>query len=42
MNEPGRWPLLITKLLDHAASIHGDREIVTRTDEGALQHPSST
>ncbi len=28
------WPLLISKLIDHAASEHGDREIVTNLVEG--------
>jgi len=30
------WPLLVWKLLDHAALNHGDREIVTQTVEGPL------
>jgi acyl-CoA synthetase (AMP-forming)/AMP-acid ligase II len=30
------WPLLVTKIIDHAARYHGDREIVTRTVEGPI------
>ncbi|NKJ00973.1 long-chain-fatty-acid--CoA ligase [Novosphingobium sp. SG707] len=30
------WPLLISKLIDHAAQNHGTREIVSRTPEGPL------
>jgi len=30
------WPLLVSKILDHAAIYHGDREIVTRTTEGPI------
>ena len=28
------WPLLVTKILDHAALYHGERELVTRSIEG--------
>src|SRR5215472_17002014 len=28
------WPLLVHKIIDHAANYHADREIVTRTVEG--------
>ena len=28
------WPLLVWKLIDHAALNHGDREIVSLTCEG--------
>ena len=31
------WPLLVHKIIDHAALYHGDREIVTRTVEGPIQ-----
>src|ERR1051326_8457889 len=31
------WPLLVHKIIDHAALYHADREIVTRTVEGPLQ-----
>lgn len=30
------WPLLIHKVIDHAASEHGTREVVTRTVEGPI------
>jgi acyl-CoA synthetase (AMP-forming)/AMP-acid ligase II len=30
------WPLLVHKIIDHAALYHGDREVVTRTVEGPL------
>ena len=30
------WPLRITAILDHAARVHGRREIVTRTVEGPI------
>ncbi|KFB10726.1 long-chain-fatty-acid--CoA ligase [Nitratireductor basaltis] len=30
------WPLLCHKILDHAARQHGEREVVTRTVEGAI------
>jgi acyl-CoA synthetase (AMP-forming)/AMP-acid ligase II len=30
------WPLLVHKIIDHAALNHGDREIVTRTVEGPI------
>ncbi len=30
------WPLLVSKILDHAAINHGNREIVTRTTEGPI------
>ncbi len=28
------WPLLVSKLIDHAATYHGDREVVSLTCEG--------
>ncbi len=31
------WPLLIHKIIDHAALYHGDREVVTRTPEGPIE-----
>lgn len=31
------WPLLVTKVLDHAAAHHGEREIVTRSVEGQIR-----
>ena len=31
------WPLLVHKILDHAAQNHGDREIVTRSIEGPIR-----
>jgi len=31
------WPLLVHKLIDHAALYHGNREIVTRTVEGPIE-----
>ena len=31
------WPLLVHKILDHAALNHGDREIVTRSIEGPIR-----
>jgi len=30
------WPLLVPRIIDHAADWHGEREIVTRTVEGEL------
>ena len=30
------WPLLVHKIIDHAAQYHGDREVVTRTIEGPI------
>jgi acyl-CoA synthetase (AMP-forming)/AMP-acid ligase II len=30
------WPLLVSKLIDHAALAHGDREIVTNLVEGGM------
>ncbi|MBV9542219.1 MAG: long-chain-fatty-acid--CoA ligase, partial [Alphaproteobacteria bacterium] len=30
------WPLLVHKIIDHAAQNHGDREIVTRSVEGPI------
>ena len=31
------WPLLVSRLIDHAARNHGEREIVTLTGEGVLR-----
>jgi fatty-acyl-CoA synthase len=31
------WPLLVSKVLDHAATYHGDQEIVSRTTEGPIE-----
>ncbi len=30
------WPLLVHRVLDHAARWHGEREIVSRTVEGPI------
>jgi fatty-acyl-CoA synthase len=30
------WPLLVHKIIDHAAQYHGDREVVTRSVEGPI------
>ena len=30
------WPLLVHKIIDHAALYHGEREVVTRTVEGPI------
>jgi fatty-acyl-CoA synthase len=30
------WPLLVHKIIDHAATYHGSREVVTRTVEGPV------
>ncbi len=30
------WPLLVHKLIDHAATNHGSREIVSRSAEGPI------
>src|ERR1044072_9478098 len=30
------WPLLVHKIIDHAAINHGDREVVTRSVEGPI------
>ena len=32
------WPLLLHKIIDHAASQHGTREVVTRSVEGPVVH----
>jgi len=34
------WPLLVHKLIDHAALYHGDREVVSRTCEGPIVRTS--
>jgi len=31
------WPLLVHKIIDHAALYHGDREVVSRSVEGPLE-----
>ncbi len=36
------WPLLVTKILDHAALNHGEREIVTRSIEGPIRRSTLT
>src|SRR5271154_5006008 len=30
------WPLLVHKIIDHAAQYHGDREVVSRSVEGPI------
>src|ERR1700752_3453541 len=30
------WPLLCHRMIDHAAAIHGEREVVTRSVEGPI------
>ena len=30
------WPLLVSRLIDHAALNHGEREVVTLTVEGGM------
>src|ERR1041384_3477114 len=30
------WPLLVHKIIDHAALFHGDREVVSRSVEGPI------
>src|SRR3954463_3791164 len=30
------WPLLVHKIIDHAALYHGDREVVSRSVEGPI------
>jgi fatty-acyl-CoA synthase len=30
------WPLLCNRIIDHAAAIHGEREVVTRSVEGPI------
>ncbi|QDM18703.1 fatty-acid--CoA ligase [Tardiphaga sp. vice352] len=30
------WPLLCTRIIDHAAQVHGEREVVTRSVEGPI------
>jgi acyl-CoA synthetase (AMP-forming)/AMP-acid ligase II len=34
------WPLLVHKIIDHAATYHGAREVVTRTVEGPVVRSS--
>ena len=34
------WPLTVDRILDHAASVHGAREIVTRHTDGAVYRTS--
>ncbi len=36
------WPLLCTKILDHAATYHGEREIVSRMVEGPFHRTTYT
>jgi fatty-acyl-CoA synthase len=31
------WPLLVHKIVDHAAQYHGEREVVTRSVEGPIE-----
>ena len=35
-SSPPAWPLLVSKLIDHAALIHGDREIVTKVGQASF------
>ena len=30
------WPLLVHRVLDHAARWHGEREVISRTVEGPM------
>jgi fatty-acyl-CoA synthase len=30
------WPLLVHKIIDHAAQYHGEREVVSRSVEGPI------
>jgi acyl-CoA synthetase (AMP-forming)/AMP-acid ligase II len=30
------WPLLIHRIIDHAATFHGDRKVITRSVEGPI------
>jgi acyl-CoA synthetase (AMP-forming)/AMP-acid ligase II len=30
------WPLLVHKIIDHAARYHGEREVVSRSIEGSI------
>src|SRR6201990_207718 len=30
------WPLLCHRIIDHAARVHGEREVVTRSVEGPI------
>ena len=32
------WPLLCQRIIDHAASNHGEREVITRSIEGPFRH----
>ncbi|MEM9271247.1 MAG: AMP-binding protein, partial [Pseudomonadota bacterium] len=32
------WPLLVTRIIDHAARFHGQRKVITRTTEGPIAH----
>jgi fatty-acyl-CoA synthase len=34
------WPLTVDRVLDHAASVHGDREVVTRRTDGVVHRTS--
>ena len=34
------WPLLVHKIIDHAALYHGQREVVTRSPEGPIHRTS--
>ena len=31
------WPLLCNRMIDHAAAVHGDREVVTRSEAAAAE-----
>jgi fatty-acyl-CoA synthase len=30
------WPLLLHRIIDHAATFHGDRKVITRSVEGPI------
>ena len=30
------WPLLLHRIIDHAANFHGERKVITRSVEGPI------
>jgi fatty-acyl-CoA synthase len=36
------WPLLCHRIIEHAAAIHGNQEVVTRSVEGPVSAPPTS
>ena len=32
------WPLLCHRIIDHAATFHGERKVISRSVEGPIDH----